>query len=47
MKLTVQEEEEGLTLEVSSFFLSCSSINLRNNLLVLFACLSNIELIID
>jgi hypothetical protein len=48
-KLTMQEEEEeeGLMLVVSSFLLSHSSINLRNNSQVLFACLTNVELIID
>jgi hypothetical protein len=40
-KLTSHEEKEELTLVLSSFFLSLSSINLRNSLSVPFACLSN------
>jgi hypothetical protein len=46
-KLIAQEEEEGLMLVASSFFPSRSSINLRNSSSVLFACLSDTELIID
>jgi hypothetical protein len=46
VKLTVQAEEE-LTLVVLSFFLSCYSINLCSSSSVLFAHLSNIELIMD
>jgi tRNA-binding EMAP/Myf-like protein len=49
-----EEEEEGeeeggggLMLVASSFLLSHSSINLCNNSQVLFACLTNVELIID
>jgi hypothetical protein len=45
-KLTAQEEE-GLMLLASSFFSSNSSINICNSSSVFFACLSNIELIID
>jgi hypothetical protein len=47
VKLTLQEQEEGLTLELASFFPSHSSINLRINSSLLFACLSNAELIMD
>jgi hypothetical protein len=46
VKLTAQEEE-GLTLQSTSFFLSRSSINLRINLSLLLAYLSKIELLID
>jgi hypothetical protein len=42
-KLTMQEEEEGLRLVASSFF----PVPLHNSSSVLFACLPNIELIID
>jgi hypothetical protein len=41
-----EEEEEGCTLESISFFLSPYSINLRTNILLLFSCLSNAELIL-
>jgi hypothetical protein len=45
--LTMQEEEEGLTLESVSFFPSRSSISLHISSTLLFACLSNVELIMD
>jgi hypothetical protein len=45
VKPTVHVEEEGLDLVASSFFLSLSSISLRNSSSVLFACLFNVELI--
>jgi hypothetical protein len=44
VKLTTQVEE-GLALVASSFFPTCSSINLRSSSSVLFTCLSNAELI--
>jgi hypothetical protein len=45
VKLTVHVEEEWFVLVASNFFPSRSSINLRSNSLVLFACLSNAEVI--
>jgi hypothetical protein len=45
VKPTAQVEEEGLALVALSFFLSRSSINLCSSSSVLFACLSNTELI--
>jgi hypothetical protein len=42
-----EEEEEELTSELVSFFLSRSSTNLRTSSSLLFAYLSNAELIID
>jgi hypothetical protein len=46
-KLIVQEEDEGLIIVASSFLMSHSSINLCNSSSILFACLCNVELIID